>query len=195
MAVALARYRSITEAPDFGDLDYESVDPKATKPTKGAIRVNDLLETITGGVRAIGFVKMMLISIPDRYRPLTSFSHKLKFLIDIQIAIFDKLHENLQGNLEAYLRDTTSLGRAVSGVTKEQQEKLLGIEGLEILCKTYGSADYLEKAMRDWSDDVVSRWRPPPAGSASRTDTRPSFSSIFGKSCKSELAKRGASVT
>jgi hypothetical protein len=36
------------EASDFGDLDYESVDPKATKPTKGAIRVNDLLETITG---------------------------------------------------------------------------------------------------------------------------------------------------
>ena len=29
----------------------------------------------------------------DRYRPLTSFSQKLKFLIDIQIAIFDKLHE------------------------------------------------------------------------------------------------------
>ena len=47
--VALARYQSIAEAPDFGDLDYESVDPKATKPTKGAIRVNDLLETITGG--------------------------------------------------------------------------------------------------------------------------------------------------
>jgi RAD50-interacting protein 1 len=46
--VALDRYRTITQAPDFGDLDYESVDPKATKPTKGAIRVNDLLETITG---------------------------------------------------------------------------------------------------------------------------------------------------
>lgn len=47
-AVALSRYQNIVEAPDFGDLDYESVDPKATKPTKGAIRVNDLLETITG---------------------------------------------------------------------------------------------------------------------------------------------------
>ncbi|KAF2685769.1 RINT-1 family protein-like protein [Lentithecium fluviatile CBS 122367] len=141
---ALARYQSITEAPDFGDLDYESVDPKATKPTKGAIRVNDLLETITG----------TLISTADRYRPLNSFSHKLRFLIDIQIAIFDKLHERLQSNLEAYLTLTTSLGRAVGGVTKEEQEKLLGIEGLERLCKTYGSADYLEKAMRDWSDDV-----------------------------------------
>jgi hypothetical protein len=134
---ALARYQSIVDAPDFGDLDYESVDPKATKPTKGAIRVNDLLETIT-----------------DRYRPLTSFSQKLQFLIDIQIAIFDKLHERLQSNLEAYLTMTTSFGRAVGGVTKEEQGKLLGVEGLERLCKTFGSADYLEKAMRDWSDDV-----------------------------------------
>ncbi|KAK1917242.1 hypothetical protein P3342_012087 [Pyrenophora teres f. teres] len=134
---ALSRYQNIVEAPDFGDLDYDSVDPKAIKPTKGAIRVNDLLETIT-----------------DRYRPLASFSQKLTFLIDIQIAIFDKLHERLQSNLEAYLSLTTSLGRAMGGVTKEEQEKLLGVQGLERLCKTYGSADYLERAMRDWSDDV-----------------------------------------
>lgn len=44
----------------------------------------------------------------------------------------------------------------MGGVTKEEQEKLLGVEGLEQLCKTHGSADYLERAMRDWSDDVVS---------------------------------------
>ncbi|CBX98007.1 similar to RINT-1 family protein [Plenodomus lingam JN3] len=143
---ALSRYQNIVEAPDFGDLDYESVDPKSTKPTKGAIRVNDLLETITGELTRMHY--------SDRYRPLTSFSQKLTFLIDIQIAIFDKLHERLLGNLEAYLSMTTSLGRAMGGVTKEEQSKLLGIEGLERLCKTYGSADYLERAMRDWSDDV-----------------------------------------
>ncbi|KAH6637459.1 TIP-1 family-domain-containing protein [Boeremia exigua] len=134
---ALGRYQSIVEADDWRDLDYESVDPKATKPTKGAIRVNDLLETIT-----------------DRYRPLTSFKHKLAFLIDIQIAIFDQFHERLNDSLEAYLRMTTALGRAMGGVSREEQDKLLGIEGLESLCRTYGSADYLEKAMRDWSDDV-----------------------------------------
>ena len=86
---------------------------------------------------------------------MTSFSQKLTFLIDIQIAIFDKLHERLLGNLEAYLSRTTSLVRAIGGVTREEQARLLGVEGLEHLCKTYGSADYLEKAMRDWSDDVV----------------------------------------
>lgn len=99
--------------------------------------------------------------LADRYRPLTSFSQKLTFLIDIQIAIFDKFHERLLGNLEAYLSMTTTLGRTLGSVTKEERDKLLGIGGLERLCKTYGSADYLERAMRDWSDDVVGshcRW-------------------------------------
>lgn len=61
--VALARYQSIVEAPDFGDLDYESVDPKATKPTKGAIRVNDLLETITGALDYARLWRPILICI------------------------------------------------------------------------------------------------------------------------------------
>ena len=156
-AVALARYQSIVEAPDFGDLDYDSVDPKATKPTKGVMRVNDLLETITGAFGYTRYRYPLLITVADRYRPLSSFSQKLTFLIDIQIAIFDKLHEKLQSNLEAYLTMTTALGRAMGSVTKEEQDKLLGVEGIERLCKTYGSADYLEKAMRDWSDDVVGR--------------------------------------
>ena len=46
--VALSRYQDIIDAPESGEIDYESVDPTATKPTNAAIRVNDLLETITG---------------------------------------------------------------------------------------------------------------------------------------------------
>ncbi|KAF2500015.1 hypothetical protein BU16DRAFT_452672 [Lophium mytilinum] len=134
---ALSRYQEIISAPDTGDLDYESVNSNATKPTKGAIRVNDLLETIT-----------------DRYRSLTSFNHKIRFLIDIQISIFDLFHERLHSGLEAYLAMTSSLGRTVQGVTKEEQAKLHGVEGLERLCRINGSADYLERAMRDWSEDI-----------------------------------------
>ncbi|KAF2814249.1 RINT-1 family protein-like protein [Mytilinidion resinicola] len=134
---ALSRYHEIISAPDMGDLDYESVNSNATKPTKGAIRVNDLLETIT-----------------DRYRSLTSFNHKIRFLIDIQISIFDLFHERLHSGLEAYLAMTSSLGRTVQGVTKEEQAKLHGVEGLERLCRINGSADYLQRAMRDWSEDI-----------------------------------------
>ncbi|EON66989.1 hypothetical protein W97_06105 [Coniosporium apollinis CBS 100218] len=134
---ALSRYQSIIDDPSAGELDYDSVDPDATKPSKAAIRVNDLLETIT-----------------DRYRPLSSFSQKLRFLIDIQISIFDRFHERLHSGLEAYLTLTSSIGRRVQGISQEEQASLQGVAGLDRLCRVYGSAEYLEKAMRDWSDDI-----------------------------------------
>ncbi|KAI9707564.1 MAG: hypothetical protein M1836_000525 [Candelina mexicana] len=134
---ALSRYREIIDNPESGEIDYDSTDPGTTKPTKAAIRVNDLLETIT-----------------DRYKPLASFSQKLSFLLDIQIAIFDKFHERLHSSLEAYLSMTSSIARTVQGVSKEDQAGLQGVRGLDRLCRVYGSAEYLEKAMSDWSDDI-----------------------------------------
>ncbi|KAI9759858.1 MAG: hypothetical protein M4579_002065 [Chaenotheca gracillima] len=134
---ALSRYQNIIDAPDGREIDYDSLDPGATKPTKAAIRVNDLLETVT-----------------DRYKPLTSFSQKLRFLIDIQIAIFDKFHERLRSGLEAYLAATSTVVRAVQGVGKDEKASIKGMGGLERLCRIFGSAEYLEKAMGDWSDDI-----------------------------------------
>ncbi|KAF2237446.1 hypothetical protein EV356DRAFT_441885 [Viridothelium virens] len=134
---ALSRYEAIIDTPDSGLLDYDSVEPNVTKPTAAAIRVNDLLETIT-----------------DRYRPLSSFQQKLRFLIDIQINIFDRFHARLNDGLEAYLTLTTTVGRSVSGISREDQDGLKGVKGLDRLCRVYGSADYLERAMRDWSDDI-----------------------------------------
>lgn len=90
----------------------------------------------------------------DRYRPLSSFSQKLRFLIDIQIAIFDKFHSRLRSSLEAYLTLTSTIARTVQGVSKEEQAEVDGLAGIERLCRVYGSAEYLEKKMRDWSDDV-----------------------------------------
>lgn len=46
--VALTRYQTIIKTQESGELDYDSVDSGVTKPTKAAIRVNDLLETVTG---------------------------------------------------------------------------------------------------------------------------------------------------
>lgn len=85
---------------------------------------------------------------------MTSFSQKLQFLIDIQIAIFDQFHDRLNSSLEAYLTLTSSIARTVQGVSKDEQSQLQGLGGLERLCRVYGSAEYLEKKMRDWSDDV-----------------------------------------
>jgi len=134
---AHARYASIIENQEGGELDWDSVASDATKPTKAAIRVNDLLETVT-----------------DRYRPLASFSQKLRFLIDIQIAIFDQFHARLHSSLEAYITMTSTLARQLHGISKEDQSELQGVKGLDRLCRVFGSADYLERAMRDWSDDI-----------------------------------------
>ncbi|KAI9685280.1 MAG: hypothetical protein M1822_004653 [Bathelium mastoideum] len=135
---ALSRYEAILEAPDSGVLDYDSVETSATKPTAATIRVNDLLETIT-----------------ERYRSLSSFQQKLCFLIDIQLDIFDRYHARLHGSVEAYLTRISTVGRSVTGISREDQEELKGVKGLDRLCRVYGSADYLERAMRDWSDEVV----------------------------------------
>lgn len=132
---ALARYEEIIDAPDSGHIDFEGVELSVTKPTKAAIRVNDLLETIT-----------------ERYQPLSSFGQKLRFLIDIQITIFDQLHERLRSALEAYLAMTSTIGRTVQGA--DGQASVEGVAGLERLCRVFGSAEYLEKKMEDWSNDV-----------------------------------------
>ncbi|RAL15465.1 RINT-1 family protein [Aspergillus homomorphus CBS 101889] len=132
---ALARYKEIVDNPDSGHIDYDGVELSSTKPTKAAIRVNDLLETIT-----------------ERYQPLSSFSQKLRFLIDIQITIFDQFHERLQSALEAYLAMTSTIGRTVQGA--EGQASVEGVAGLERLCRVFGSAEYLEKKMEDWSNEV-----------------------------------------
>ncbi|KAL1303236.1 hypothetical protein AAFC00_006651 [Neodothiora populina] len=134
---ALARYEAIVSDRASGELDFDSVSATSTKPSRAAVRVNDLLDTIT-----------------ERYRTLSSFSQKLRFLIDIQIAIFDRFHQRLHEGLEAYLTRTSAVARTVHGVTRDDQAELAGVKGLDRLCRVFGSAEYLEKALREWSDDV-----------------------------------------
>lgn len=134
---ALARYEAIISDRSSGELDFDSVSAGSTKPSKAAIRVNDLLETIT-----------------ERYKTLSSFSQKLRFLIEIQIAVFDRFHQRLHESLEAYLTRTSTVARTVHGVSRDDQVELAGAKGLDRLCRVFGSAEYLEKALRDWNDDV-----------------------------------------
>lgn len=131
---ALTRYRKIRDDPDSNKIDFDGVEATRTKPTKGAIRVNDLLETIT-----------------DRYRRLASFSQKMKFLIEVQISIFDDYHGHLHGVFQAYRTSSHTAGRMISGVSADDA---MGPRGLEALLKIFGSAEYLERKMGDWSDDV-----------------------------------------
>ena len=132
---ALSRYRSIRDASDSGDIDYEGVNSAQTKPTKGTARVNDILETIT-----------------DRYRGLSSFSQKIKFLMGIQISIFDDYHSHLFGSLQAYIASSHTAGRLLQG--QYSKHEAFDHRALSTLCKVYGSAEFLERKMLDWGDDI-----------------------------------------
>jgi hypothetical protein len=136
---ALGRYEDIIAAPDSGQIDYDSTGIGRTKPTYGASKVTDLLSNVT-----------------KLYQPLRRFSWKLRFLIDIQLAILDRYHNRLRDSLDAYQAITSTVGRTLHGVTREQQAALEGTGGLESLCKVYGSADHIISTLHDWSNDIVS---------------------------------------
>lgn len=134
---ALSRYHNILNAEDAWVIDYDSAGSNDAKPTKSALRLKDLLETIT-----------------DRYRPLTSFSQRLSFLMNIQISILDQYLNRLQSSIDAFSILSSSIARAVQGASKEEIQSLSGIAGLERLCKVYGSASFLEDCTRDWDEDT-----------------------------------------
>ncbi|KAK4242929.1 RINT1-like protein [Achaetomium macrosporum] len=139
---ALERYQAIMAAPDARNIDYDFAASGKTKPTFAAVRVVDLLRSVT-----------------TQYERVRRFSHKLRFLIDIQLNILDEYHNHLRGILEAYLSITSTVGRAF-GVTKEQLAALEGTGALETLCKVYGSADHIVNTLKDWSNEefFVTLW-------------------------------------
>ncbi|KAK3985894.1 RINT1-like protein [Cladorrhinum sp. PSN332] len=139
---ALERYQTIMETPDARTIDYDFAGAGKTKPTFAAVRVTDLLRSVT-----------------TQYERVRRFSHKLRFLIDIQLNILDEYHDHLRGTLEAYLSINSTVGRAF-GVTKEQLAALEGTGALETLCKVYGSADHIVNTLKDWSNEefFVTMW-------------------------------------
>ncbi|KAK9319588.1 TIP-1 family-domain-containing protein [Lipomyces orientalis] len=135
---ALARYQEIITTPDAWVIDFDSVGESESKPTKSAIRLRDLLETVS-----------------ERYRPLKSFVHRIRFLMDIQIAILDSYHNRISSSLDAFESLTSSIVRAVSGVHEEERKKMVdGLAGIERLCRAYGSAYTIRDALNDWGEDI-----------------------------------------
>ncbi|KAG8529213.1 uncharacterized protein KY384_005848 [Bacidia gigantensis] len=134
---AIQRYNTIVEHVESFELDYDLDTSNATKPTHAAVRVSDLLETIT-----------------DRYRNLASFQQKVQFLIDVQVEILDIFHSRLRDSLQRYQTLTSTIGRNIQGASREDRADLQGLGGLERLCSIYGSAEYMVRKLRDFNDDV-----------------------------------------
>lgn len=140
---AMERFQAIMASPDARNIDYDYTTQGKTKPTYGAVRVIDLLRSIT-----------------TQYERVRKFKHKIRFLIGIQLDILDEYHDRLRGSLEAYSAITSTVGRTLHGVTKEQQAALEGTGALETLCKVYGSADHVVSTLKDWGNEefFVTLW-------------------------------------
>lgn len=133
---ALERFQAIMATPDARNIDYDYAATGKTKPTFGAVRVTDLLRSIT-----------------TQYQRVRTFRHKIRFLIGIQLDILDEFHDRLRGSLEAYQALTSTVGRTLHGVTKEQLAALEGTGSLESLCKVYGSADHIVNTLKEWGNE------------------------------------------
>ena len=112
--------------------------PGRTRPTYGATQVADLINEVT-----------------KSYQKIRKFSHKMRFLIEIQAEILDQYQGRLTESLDVYQTITNPVARKFHGITKEQQAESEGVRGIESLCKVYGSADYIVNVMKDWSDSEV----------------------------------------
>lgn len=135
---ALERYHAIMNSSDARNIDYDYSSIGKMKPTYGAVRVTDLLKSVT-----------------SQYERVRRFSHKLRFLIDIQLHILDDYHDRFKDSLDAYYTINSTLGRTLHGVTKEQAAALEGTGAFESLCKVLGSSDHIITTLKDWSNEEV----------------------------------------
>lgn len=135
---ALDGFDAIMESQEARKIDYDFSFRGKMKPTFAAVRVTDLLRAVT-----------------SKYERLRKLTRKTRFLTDIQLDILDAYHDRLRGSLEAYQSMTSTLGRTLHGVSRDQLAALQGIGALETLCKVIGSADHVANTLAEWSDEEV----------------------------------------
>ncbi|KAF5595889.1 Rad50-interacting 1 protein [Fusarium pseudoanthophilum] len=132
---ALERYNTIMESQDARNIDYDYALQGKMKPTYAAVRVTDLLRSVT-----------------NQYERVRTFKHKIRFLIGIQLEILDAYHDRLRDSLQAYQSMSTTFGRTLAA-NKEDLAILDGTGGFEVLCKVIGSADHIVNTLKDWSNE------------------------------------------
>ena len=137
---AVGRFDKIMESQEARKIDYDYAVTGKMKPTFAAVQITDLLRAVT-----------------SKYERLHKLKHKIQFLTDIQLDILDGYHDRLRGSLEAYQSITSTIGRTLHGVTKEQLAALEGTGAFETLCKVIGSADHIANTLSEWSDEEVSK--------------------------------------
>ena len=136
------------------EVNEDDIGAEETKATTSARQVQALIEQIT-----------------DRYAPLPLLSHRLPFLIAIQLPLLGSYLARISGSLDAFETLSSAFVRAVpgalagntrSGAHFDQSKLTSGKAGMERLIKANLSASWILSALRSWADD--------PVGSASCTN-------------------------
>lgn len=127
---------SSAEAWQLSDSDAVT----SIRPTLSAIRLRDLLESVT-----------------DRYKPLPSFFQRLSFLLTIQVPLLDAYLQRIASSVDAIETLSVGIMRAVPGALGEGAGARLtsGVGGVQRLIKAGLSAKWMAGLCRGWSEDVV----------------------------------------
>jgi RAD50-interacting protein 1 len=150
----LDRYHEILGAKDawtITDDDSESQDTVSSnnniRPTVSARQLKSLVEQVT-----------------DRYSPLPNFTHRARFLTDVQLPLLEGYYGRITSSLDAFESLSSSLVNAVPGAlgttsngdTWNRGRLTAGVEGIMRLAKALVSARYVSVAMEVWGEDLVS---------------------------------------
>lgn len=132
------RFHTILDSDEARKIDYDYAADGRMKPTFAAVQIMDLLGNIT-----------------NQYKRLRKVKHKTQFLIQIQLDILEAYDGQLRGSLELYQSVTSTIGRTLHGVSKEQMAAVEGTGALDVLCRVLGSADHVVNTLKDWSNEEV----------------------------------------
>lgn len=147
----MSRYHEI-----LGAKDAWSITDDATESDDAASPNNDVRPTVSARQ-----LKALVEQVTDRYSPLPNFTHRTRFLIDVQIPLLEEYYGRVSSSLDAFESLSSSLVRAVPGALGTTSNGgtggrlTAGVEGIMRLCKALVSSRYISAAMDFWGEDLV----------------------------------------
>ncbi|KAI9511767.1 TIP-1 family-domain-containing protein [Russula earlei] len=177
-AFAMGRYNEI-----LGAKDAWTITDDAAESDDYANPDNDIRPTVSARQ-----LKALVEQVTDRYSPLPNFTHRTRFLIDVQLFLLEGYYSRISSSLDAFESLSSSLVRAVPGAlgatsSSDTRGRLTaGVEGIMRLCKALVSTRYISTAMETWGEDLffLELWTEinHKASLRARADTHPSLPSL-----------------
>jgi len=118
--------------------DYADAKSGILRPTNSALRVRDLVDQVA-----------------DRFRPLPSAAHRLRFHRTVQLPLLEAYRARISSALDAFDTLTSGLIRAVPGAMTGDGRLTAGVSGLQRLVRAGVSARWIAGVCEGWSEDLV----------------------------------------